>query len=732
MAAKKSTLIITEKPSAAAKIAAALSNGKDEKITTKDKVSYYNFQRDGKDYLVGCAVGHLYGIQQTAARGPFPNFEVEWKEASNKKGAAFTKKYFTVLKKLARESNEFIVATDFDREGEVIGWNVARFICKTKDAKRMKFSALTKDELENSFQNLLPNLEWGSAYAGEARHYLDWFYGINLSRGLMKALSKTGQFRILSIGRVQGPALKIIMNRDREIQKFIPTPFWQIFLNIKDLKNQTLEVKYPKDITIESELIKFEHLQGKKANATTTIKEEIVKQPVPFDLTTLQTEAFRYHRIKPTHTLSIAQSLYTDGVISYPRTSSQEYPVGIGYDKILKKLQKYTTLTKYAVRKEPTKGKKVDPAHPAIHPTGEQKKLSGREKTIYDLIVKRFIACFCDPAITQNKKVTIEANGLKFNAKGIQIKEKNWLHVYPSSVKEEEIPTINGEVDITEIRTEKKMTQPPKRYTQASIIKELEKINLGTKSTRAGIVETLSQRGYVTGNSLEPTELGKRLEETLQKFSPEILDVEMTVKMEEEMEQMEFSGKDFDKQEKDILEKAKGAINIIAKHFVDDIDKIGESLADANAKAYEQEKEQNTMTECKICNKGRLRINYGRKFGRYFVSCDNYPECKTIYSLPPKGKPVPVQDKEGNQEMCQECNFPMVQLLQSGKAPWRLCPNPDCVTNADAKKKKEEFKKKLASGEVEIKDGKIIDHTKGKDKAKKKPAKKKVRKKTKK
>ena len=148
---KNATLIITEKPAAAAKIAAALSDATDEKITNKDKVSYYEFYKGERRYIVGCAVGHLFGIQQIAKRGPFPNFEVEWKPAYNKKGGAFTERYLKVLKKLAKEADEFIVATDFDVEGEVIGWNVVRFVAKKKDAKRMKFSLLTEEALRTSF-----------------------------------------------------------------------------------------------------------------------------------------------------------------------------------------------------------------------------------------------------------------------------------------------------------------------------------------------------------------------------------------------------------------------------------------------------------------------------------------------------------------------------------------------------------------------------------------------------
>jgi DNA topoisomerase I len=727
MADKKSTLIITEKPQAALKIANALSNSKDEKYTTKDKVSYYEFSRDGKNYLVGCAVGHLFGIGQREARGPFPNFDVMWQPSYLKKNSAFTKKYLDNLKKLSKDCDEFIVATDFDREGEVIGWNVLRFISKQENAKRMKFSTLTKDELENSFQNLLPNLEWGSAYAGETRHYIDWFYGINLSRGLMKALSSTGQFKILSIGRVQGPALKLLVEKEKEIRNFVSTPYWQVFLLVKDSKNQKVELKFNKDITNESELLKFEHLKGKGGVATTTIEEKKIPAPIPFDLTTLQTESYKYFKLTPAQTLNVAQSLYTDGIISYPRTSSQEYPKGTDYAKILKQLNKYTTLVKYAVNSEPTKGKKKDPAHPAIYPTGEYRELKGSEKKVYDLIVKRFISCFAKPAIVDNKKISVEINGLKFYAKGVKIKEKNWMNVYPTNIKEEDLLTINGLVDILEIRIEEKMTQPPNRFTPASLVKELEKRNLGTKATRAQIVETLFTRGYAKGKSIEVSELGMKLEETLEKFSPLILDEKLTSEMEKDMENIERSKKDFLIKENVLLEKAKKTISDIASKFSQDLDKIGKSLALANEKVWEEEKKENTMSLCPVCKKGNLRVMFGRKYKRYFVSCDAYPKCKTIYSLPPNGVMKPAKNKEGEFELCAECGFPLIASFKKGRAPWKFCFNPECPTNSELKKKKEDFKKKLDSGEIKVDaSGKIIDSTLKKvKKVKKKGVKKK-------
>jgi DNA topoisomerase-1 len=466
----------------------------------------------------------------------------------------------------------------------------------------------------------------------------------------------------------------------------------------------------------------------------------MVSAPTPFDLTTLQTEAYKTCGYTPTQTLKAAQSLYLAGLISYPRTSSQKYDVSIGYDKILDRLKKYTAAVKYAVNKKPTQGKKEDPAHPAIYPTGENKKVPERDKKIYDLIVKRFIACFCDSARVENKNIKVVVNGLDFVAKGMQIKEKGWMNVYPHFMKEAKVPTIDGEVDVLEIRTEEKETKPPRRYSAASLVKELEKRGLGTKATRAAIVETLYSRGYVREKSIEVTELGLRMTETLEKYSPIILDEGLTREMTEELEEIETSDflKDGKKKEIEILKKeedkilnhAKKVVTEIADGMSKNLEEMGKSLADANAIVWEQEKEANTMTECPVCHKGKLRVMYGKRFSRYFVSCDNYPKCKMIYSLPPKGMMKParlskgaaaeVGLEEGALEMCKECGFPMVVAFKKGGAPWRFCFNPECPSNAELTKKKEEFKAKLASGEIEIVDGNIIDHGNDKKVAKKK------------
>ncbi|MFZ5955396.1 MAG: DNA topoisomerase I [Nanoarchaeota archaeon] len=671
MKKKNTTLIICEKPQASMKIAAALSDSKDKKHS-ENGVAYYEFEKDGKKFFIGSAVGHLFGIGQKNKGVKIPDFDVEWKPNFENKAATYTKKYYNVLKKLAKNADEFIVASDYDIEGEVIGWNIVRFICNQKDAKRMKFSSLTKDELNKSFQEVSPTINWGQAIAGETRHYLDWFYGINLSRELMKSLTKVGKFKILSIGRVQGPALAIIVEKEVQIKNFKSTPYWQVFLQVQDLNNQKIEVKYPKDLVKEKELLQFKQLKGKKGIAKTEINNEKINPPAPFDLTTLQTEAYKNLGLTPTQTLEVAQRLYLDGVISYPRTSSQKYPEAIGYEKILKQLSKITELTKYAVNKKPVEGKKSDPAHPAIYPTGEYKRLEDQDKKLYDLIVKRFISCFCEPALIEDKKIIVEANNLKFFAKGIVIKEKNWMNVYKSDYKEIKLPTINGEVSIKEIRIEEKMTQPPKRFTQASLIKELEKKNLGTKATRAAIIDTLYSRNYIKERSIEATPLGIELVETLKKFSPIILNEKLTRELEKEMENIQTAKKNLEEKQGKIIETAKKAIVEIVDSMKENEENIGKNISNANTELFEQERQENTLNQCPVCKKGNLRILFNRKSRRFFVACGNYPECKTTFTLPPNSLIKPAK------ENCEFCNFPLLLALRKGKRPWKFCFNPQC------------------------------------------------------
>jgi len=486
---KDSILIITEKPQAALKIATALAE-KTPKKYLESGVPFYELTRDSNKIIVASAVGHLFNLNYKKGQTGWPIFNIEWIPAHQKK-ASFTKNYYNLLRKLTKRAKQIIIATDYDNEGEVIGWNVLRFIFKKEDAKRMKYSTLTKTELVKSYENLLPTLDWGQAYAGETRHKIDWFYGINLSRALMSAIKTTGSFKILSIGRVQGPTLKIIVDREKEILDFKSQNYWQIFANIDWEKSgipkpeKDCEFKHTKDIFNKEELKEFEDI--KEAEAITKTKEEHLSPPPPFDLTSLQRESYRIYRISPSNTLKIAQSLYLNGLISYPRTSSQKIPKEIEPLKILKKLSSKFPEVKYANKKTPTEGKKSDPAHPSIYPTGEViSTINEQENKIHNLIVKRFISCFCPDTITENKKIILTSeNNKKFTASALQIKEEGWTKVYQIELKQKKLPNVNGNVKIDKIYYKEKETQPKKRYTPASLITTLEKKNLGTKSTRS-------------------------------------------------------------------------------------------------------------------------------------------------------------------------------------------------------------------------------------------------------
>jgi len=669
-------LIITEKPAAAQKIATAL--GKPEKKNLGG-VAYYELERDGKRILVGCAVGHLFSLKQASGKG-WPVFDITWEPNFKVKKKDWSKKYYNALQKLCKEADSFIVATDYDVEGEVIGWNVLRFICKKENAKRMKFSTLTSSELQESYKNVLPEIDFGQAYAGETRHKLDWLYGINLSRALMEAIKKTGSFKILSIGRVQGPALHLVVEKEKLINNFKPEPFWQVFLLVKNGKE--VEVKFPKDITNKSELAKFKILKDKEATAFTTKEQEKINPPAPFDLTTLQTEAYKFHSFSPSRTLQIAQQLYLGGLISYPRTSSQKIPLSINPKEIMKKLsKKYSKLTSYAKNTKPIEGKKSDPAHPSIYPTGEYKELTGEEKKLYELIIKRFISCFCEPAILENKKIEVTVDSLKFIAKGIQVKEKGWMNVYPAKIQEKELPDLNGKVNITEIRIEEKMTQPPKRYTPASLVRELEKRDLGTKATRSSIIETLFDRGYVKGKSIEATKLGISLVDSLEKHSPIIIDEKLTRDFERQMESIQTSKKQLKEKSEKIIKDAEKTLKEIEKQFREKEDEIGKELMKSVNHIRDKEREENTLTVCPKCGKGNLRIMYNKASKRYFIACSAYPECRNTYTLPPYGlmKPSIIEiNGEKVNEKCPDCKFPLMLAIKKGKRPWKFCFNPEC------------------------------------------------------
>ena len=666
-------LIITEKPAASKKLAEALADDKVAKSSDKG-VPYYTIAHDGKEIIVGCAVGHLFTVAEKEKNGfKYPTFDLEWAPTySQSKAADFSKKYFDTLKKLAKKADQFTIACDYDIEGEVIGLNIIRFICGQKDAKRMKFSTLTKPDLVAAYKNRSKTLDWGQANAGETRHFLDFYYGINMSRALTSAIKTSGIFKILSIGRVQGPALKIVVDREHEISAFKPTPFWQIMIVAQ--AKQDFEAWHKADKFEDKALAQACFAKVKLAKTARVLKVDQASQnqqpPYPFDLTSLQLECYRCFKINPKETLDHAQNLYTGGYISYPRTSSQQLPPAIGFQKIIDSLGKqpaFAGLARGFKVALPNNGKKTDPAHPAIYPTGiAPKGLKEREAKVYDIIVKRFFATFAPPAVRETMTIDLDVNTEPFLAKGTRTVEPGWHRFYDPYVKldELELPEVKVGQDLPIKKSEffEKETQPPNRYNQSSIIKELEKKGLGTKATRAQIVETLFQRDYVEGNPIKATELGIQTVDTLLKYIPEILDEELTMHFEEEMEEI----REKKRNEEEILAEAKKVLTKILLDFKNKEKVIGLELSSANKESI---RKATTIGPCPVCKIGELVIRKG-KFGR-FIACNRHPDCKTTFKLPATGT-VKVTEKA-----CPKCGFPMITMIKK-RGKQEVCINLDC------------------------------------------------------
>jgi DNA topoisomerase I len=664
------TLIITEKPNVAERIAKSL--GKAKKNNEKG-VPYYEVG----DIFVAPAVGHIFGLKQKEeGRWEYPVFDVEWVPSHRvSKESDFTRKYLESIEWLAKKSKRFINACDYDVEGEVIGYNVICYGCCEDPHKdnvyRMKYSTLTSDSIQKAFNNLSP-IDFGLADAGITRHMLDWYWGINLSRALIHAVKKGGSYKTLSIGRVQGPTLKILAARERSIMAFKPEKYWELrMICVKEGEFSCMHV--------EEKFSDFEKAKSAKERCgdRARVKDAKTKQykqpaPYPFDLTTLQTETYKHLGIDPRRTLEVAQELYTNAYISYPRTSSQEIPKDIDCRKIIENLrfqEDYAGLCSILAGKKylkPAKGKKTDPAHPAIHPTGEKpKNLDKQQKSVYDLIVRRFLAAFGESAIRQTVTVTLDNGGELFLAKGNTTIEKGWHTYYGRYAKFEEttlpILIVGEDLPVKEVSLDEKQTKPPKRYTPASIIKEMESKNLGTKATRSQIVDILYKRGYIDGKSMTVTDLGLKVIDSLNKYCPDVISDKLTRKFEDDMEQI-AQGK---LTSEEVIREGRETLTEILKAFKEKEVMIGKSLSEGVRRHRDV---ANTLGECPAC-KSNLMIRSSR-FGSSFVGCSNYPKCTITW-------PLPRGDIKKSRK-CPECEYTQVSAKPKRGKRHLFCINPSC------------------------------------------------------
>jgi DNA topoisomerase I len=688
---EKYTLVITEKPDAANRIAAALDVYGKPKKAFINGVPYYHAYRDGNIVVVP-ALGHLYTITSKQKGRAYPIFDYQWvPRYQAERKASRIRVWLKVIAQLAKDAEGFVDACDFDIEGSIIGYTILKHACGGKEAtaKRMKYSTLTKEELQESYAHLLPTLDFALIEAGLTRHEVDWLYGINLSRALTQAAQNSnGQYTTLSTGRVQGPTLRFLEAREKTINCFVPTPYWNLTAKIS-INDTVFDVEFEKTLETkaQAQLVKASCKTKEGQIETVDVKAFLQHPPVPFDLGALQSEAYRIFKYTPMRTTSILQHLYLDALISYPRTSSQKLPPSIGYKNILTKLGKATFYAQFTAELlsktslKPNEGKKYDRAHPAIYPTGNlpEKPLETAERNIFDLVVKRFLAVFGELAIRQTINIAIGINGNPFHLTAMRTLNEGWLRLYAPYVqlKDTALPplTEGQKVNVKKVTLNDNFTKPPPRYNPRSLLLKMEKKEIGTKATRAATIQTLYDRKYLTGTtSLFVSTLGFEVIEVLSKYCPTVVSPELTRKLEGEMDQIQQGHQT----KQNVLQSATETLKLVTSELKEKEAAIGAQLSQPLQKNRLDER---TIGECTKCPDGKLVIVRSKKTGKRFVGCTNYFEgkCNASFPLPQTGT------VKSQSSVCKSCGSPMVAVYLKGRRPWRLCLNPKCPTKGESK-----------------------------------------------
>jgi DNA topoisomerase-1 len=675
------TLVVCEKPAAARRIAQALGKPTESR---SGGIPIFEVKNSGCYYKICTALGHLYGLTDvTKNRSVYPVLDLEWAPVAKNPQVI---RAINAISELAKNASSFVHACDYDQEGEVIGHSILQYACGDKyaEALRAKFSTLTDEEIRNSFANLTkPNC--GLAEAGRSRHMLDFIYGVNLSRALIRSFKSIGRYRNLSIGRVQGPTLAFAINREIEIRLHIPDPYWIITAQF-DKDGQIFSAQYEKpkvEKPAEAKAI-IDACVGRNGTVNNiSDNEAILPLPAPFNIGDLQREAYSLFKLSPSHTLAVAEKLYLHALISYPRTSSQKLPSSIGYDKIisgLSKIGKYSQLVSMLLSKGklvPNEGQMTDPAHPAIYPTGvaPRQKLSGLEFRVYDLIVRRFLATFGDPAVSRRINITIDVSGYIFKAGGITLTYEGWMMLYKPYVRfnQYKLPKIHkGDLlKNRDIEMEEKFTQPPLRYNQASMLAKMEQEKIGTKATRADIISTLFKRNYLAAckGGLEVTDLGFAVIDSMEEFAPSIVSTKMTRLMEEQLANVEQRTTD----SMSVIEQAVDRLLESLASFIEKEADIGAQIDGAVSADIAQAA---VLGQCPLCKKGQLCIVRSRTTQKRFVGCSNYAGgCKATAPLPQKGS-IRITGKA-----CLECSWPLIGVVFArGTKQWRICINIHCLS----------------------------------------------------
>lgn len=573
---------------------------------------------------------------------------------------------------------------DYDVEGSLIGYTILRYACHGADrkAQRMKFSTMTEKEIKSAYKTLIPHLDTPLVEAGQCRHELDWLYGINLSRLLTEsALRQNRGYSTLSTGRVQGPTLKFVVDREEDIQCFTPIPFWSIDATVThDGHDYILEYEKEKVATLADAEHVVKDCKGALLDVESAESRNIQQSPPhPFDLSSLQSEAYRHFGYTPSRTLALAERLYLEALISYPRTSSQKLPPDIGYPEILRGISNFaqyrslgSKLTVQALLR-PNQGPKEDAAHPAVYPTGERPKraLLQPEANLLDLIIKRFMAAFAEASLRESSKLTLKKEPHRFFVRGSRILREGWIEFYRpyASNDSQSLPDIKvgDKIPLTKIQAAQKFTEPPPRYNPSSLLRKMEDENIGTKATRAEIIEILYRRGYVKNIRMEATPLANKIVKLLDKYCPQIIEPAFTAKLETSMDDIRTSRTT----RSQVLADAINYLRPIMLNLISKEDEIGSQLAEAVVS--QRIASQTFDYPCPQC-RSNLKIIRSRNSGKRFIGCTGYEKgCRFTLPLPQFG------NLSITQMHCKVCGFQLVQARTKGRRPMTSCAR--CYSN---------------------------------------------------
>ena len=717
-------LVVAEKTNAAENIAKELGVG-----TKKDKV--YNtpvcrFTREGEEWVAMGLRGHIlavdfprelqwredqgwFGVDEegevfpaslpaTLAHPPFEKVRKPFtKEGVDIKGwkvpslpylvwapvvkEPAEKEIIRTLKNLAKKADEVIIATDFDREGELIGSDAVSMVRQVNEdvpVVRARYSSFTKPELEHAFarENLVA-VDDDLAAAGESRQFIDLIWGAVLTRYLTMA-KFGGLGNVRSAGRVQTPTLALVARREKERQAFVPEDYWVVRGTAATQKGEEFKVAHAtarfKDEATATSAYEDAKAAG-KARVTDVVKKTRKGTiQTPFNTTSLQTAAAA-EGLTPARTMRIAESLYMSGLISYPRVDNTVYPETLDLSEVvtmLKGVPQYANYCDELLAAQPlkaTRGKQETTDHPPIYPTGvgDPDKLRPEEWKLYNLIARRFLATLSEQPVIEGTKVTLDAGGQTFAASGDVLVKPGYRAIYPyGSKKDEQLPalSVGQEVDLTSLDLEAKQTEPPARYSQGKLVQEMERLGLGTKSTRASIIERLYEVKYLKNDPIEPSQLGMAIIDALECYAAHITTPEMTSELEGDMTKVAEGQASQDA----VVDHSRELLASLLEGLIEHKEDLGEAISDAvQADAK--------IGVCPKCGHDLL-VKQSAKTRSSFIGCSAWPECEVTYPLP-QGKIQPVE------EMCPVCGCPQIKVQPFRSKPYVVCVDPACPTNKE-------------------------------------------------